>query len=343
MRLHIIRALRSTFAHFVNLMDNFLSLFFVIIGRTNPDYLKQWEGSLGQRVPPKFPPEQIPSTPRYGYSRMDFNSRVRAAVIVTWADIDLVKKELPDVARLEPVPGAPPGKHPVMLSFGVNERFGAVITPWRLRTITYKEFLCSVPNVHFKEGRTGYCGPFLYPPRIWASHLLPVIVGKILAFPKDFACIDGRPDSFTIRRFLESRPIASLKVRPMGEPVPAQRMQAALSWCGRVNQPIMTETGDREPLFCHFQFEWNLAVAQPAEVSLTVHDARFPFLAPGVYSFDPIRDPGGGAMLIASPAHLQLPFPRSSLNRMNPGPCAGSGPVQSAAADRQLDTERSPN
>lgn len=334
MRLRIIIALRSTLAHLVNLMDNILSLFFVIIGRFNPEFLREWERSLGRPVAPRFPPEQIPCTPHYRYNRMDFNARVRAAVIVTWADIELVEKTLPDEARLEPVPGAPPGKHPVMFSFGINERFGAVITPWRLRTITYKEFLSSVPNVHFKAGRTGYCGPFLYPPKLWASHILPVIVGKILAFPKDFACIDARPQSFTIRRFLESRPIASLKVEPVGEPVPAPQFQPALPWCRRVNQPIMTETGSREPLFCHFQFEWNLGVAQQARVTLTVQDARFPFLAPGIYHFDPIRDPEGGAMLIASPAHLQLPFPRGSLNKICPGPCPDAGLVQSAVADR---------
>ena len=230
-----------------------------------------------------------------------------------------------------------------MFSFGINERFGAVITPWRLRTITYKEFLSSVPNVHYKEASTGYVGPFLYPTRLWASHLLPVIVGKILAFPKDFACIDGRPYLFTIRRFLESRPIASLSVEPIGTPVPAQALAAALPWCARVNQPIMTETGSLEPLVCHFQFEWNLAVAQHAAVTLSVYDDRFPFLAEGTHTFKPVSGPEGGAMLIASPAHLQLPFPRSFLNRMNTGPDNDTGRDESTVPNREPDTEGPPN
>ncbi len=327
MRLKTIRALRVTLAHLVDLMDTIVSFFLVITGRAKRPYLEAWEASLGPRRRPVFPPKQEPCTPRYHYSRWDFNCRLRAAVVLHYAERSVVEALLPDLLELEPVPDAPPGTHPIMLSFGLNSRFGAVITPWRLRTITYLEFLSSIPNTRLKNCAQGYTGPFLFPPRLWVSNLLPAIVGWALAFPKIFACIDGRPNTFTIRPFLKKEIIASMKVVPVGEGGPPKEIPGNEIWCQRVNQPIMTETPHTEPLFSHFQFEWDLATGQPAEITLTVHGDDFPAFPKGTYYFPPLSEGKGGGLTIASPCQLQMPFPRTFLREKNPGPCADPKPL----------------
>jgi hypothetical protein len=343
MRLKIIRALRATFAHLVNLMDTIVSFFKNIIGRAKHPYLKEWEASLGKPRLPEFPPKQVPGTPKYRYSRLDFNTRIRTAVILTYADRSIVEALLPSELELEQVPDAPPGKHPVMLSFGLNSGFSAVITPWRLRTITYLEFLSSIPNTRLKNRHEGYCGPFLHPARLWATNLLAVLVGKALAFPKEFARIDGRPDSFTIRPFLKSNIIASMKVTPMGMPAPAASINQAQAWYSRVNQPIMTETGSAESLFCHFQFEWDLAHGQAADMTLTVYDDSFPIFPKGTYQFPALRDGAGGGIMIASPCQLQLPFPRWFLRHQNPGSSDESNSAQGAVANRNANAKGASN
>jgi hypothetical protein len=324
-------------------MDTIVSHLLPIVGRIKRPYLQDWEASLGPEQQPRFPPRQIPCTPRYRYSRLDFNTRVRAAVVLHFVERAVIDALLPPLLQLDPAPGAPPGMHPVMFSFGLNIGFGAVLTPWQLHTITYLEFLASIPNTRLKRCNHGYCGPFLYPPRLWASNLLPVLVGKAFAFPKKFAYIDSGPDSFTIRPFPGSRTVASLKVFPVGNALPAMELQEARPWCSRVNQPIMTETKSLEPLFSHFQFEWDLAVAQPAELTLTINDAAFPILPLGVHHFPKLHADSGGGLLITSPCHLQVPFPRDFLLPKNPGPCDESDLSKGSLADRQPNTERTPN
>jgi Acetoacetate decarboxylase (ADC) len=317
MRLQSIRALRVAAAHFLDLMDTIVSFFRAIFGRSKNPYLRKWEASAGPILRPLFPPLQEPGTPRYRYSKFDFNCRLRTAVVLHFVDRETVRKLLPDLLELGEVPDAPPGTHPIMFSFGFHFKFGAIITPWPWRTVSYLEFLSSIPHTRLKQVSGGYTGPFLFPPRLWVNRLLPLLVGWALAYPKRLATIEHGAEMFSFRAAF-GRPIASLAVIPSGMPGPVNQIPGTQPWCQRVNQPIMTETGKREALFSHYQFEWERAFGQPAEIRLTVESDDFPGLPKGTYTFPPLAEGAGGALLIAAPCHLQIPFPRRFLEEMNP-------------------------
>ena len=64
--------------------------------------------------------------------------RVCAAAVVTWADIDLVKRNCRTWRSLKlPAPAARPGH----VELWGDRKIRAVSTPWHMRTITYKESL----------------------------------------------------------------------------------------------------------------------------------------------------------------------------------------------------------
>ena len=311
MYLWLIRTFQVVTCIVLGTFDACLTVVLRLLGLERDIYARAWQRSLGPKPPPQFPPEHEPGEPNYPYSVWDYHGYIRTAIVVDYLDRAKVAALLPDYLELAPVPDCAPDKHPVLFSFGFNEHFGPVWLP--VKTISYMELLVSIPNTQLTDKHDGYVGPFYYPPRLWLNRLFPTIVGRLLGYRKMLGRIPTTADSCTIRRLFGGE-IARLKFTPCGISGPISKIPAFGPWMRRANQPIVTKVFFSNPLFTHFQWEWNLAKGQQAEVELEVLSSDFPVLAPGTYRWSPLRDGASGAILVSAPFEWQIPFPRSVLD-----------------------------
>ena len=274
-------------------------------------YLRAWQRSLGPKPPPRFPPVHEPGEPKYPYSIWDYHGYIRTAVVVQYLDRDRVEALLPDYLELAPVPDGDAGKHPVLFSFGFNEHFGPVWLP--AKTISYMELLVSIPDTQLKDKSHGYAGPFYYPVRLWLNRLFPTVVGGLLGYPKMLGRVPTTADSCDIHKLFGGA-LARVKFTPCGISGPIAKIPAFGSWMRHANQPIVTKIFFSDPLFTHFQWEWDLAKGQQLEVEMEVFSADFPVLGPGTYRWSPLQEGTSGAILVSSPFEWQIPFSRTILS-----------------------------
>lgn len=292
-----------------------------VLGLENNVYFRAWQKSLGPKPPPQFPPVHEPGEPRYPYSIWDYHGYIRTAIVVEYLDCNAVAKLLPNYLELAPVPDCAAGKHPVLFSFGFNEHFGPV---WlQLKTISYMELLVSIPDTQLKDKSRGYVGPFYYPLRLWLNRLFPTVVGRLLGYPKLLGRIPTTADSCGIHKLFGGA-IARVKFTPSGISGPISKIPAFGFWTRRANQPIVTKVFFSDPLFTHFQWEWNVAKGQQVEVELEVFSSDFPVLGPGTYHWSPLQEGASGAILVSSPFEWKIPFPLRSLDVSQQGMRAGS-------------------
>jgi hypothetical protein len=312
MYLWFIRTFHVVLCIVLGIYDACLTAVLSLLGLEKNIYLRAWQDSLGPRPAPQFPPEREPGEPNYPYSIWDYHGYIRTAIVVNYLDRAKVAALLPDYLELAPVPDCAADKHPVLFSFGLNQHFGPIWMPFK--TISYMELLVSIPDTQLKGKSGGYVGPFYYPPRLWLNRLFPTIVGRLLGYRKFLGRIPTTADSCTIRTLFGGE-IARLKLKPCGISGPISKIPAFGPWMRRANQPIVTKVFFSEPLFTHFQWEWNLAKGQQAEVELEVLSSDFPVLAPGTYRWSPLRSGESGAILVSSPFEWQIPFARSVLSK----------------------------
>ena len=310
MYLWFIRTFHVVLCIVLGVCDACLTVVLRLLGLEKNIYLREWQRSLGPRPAPQSPPEREPGEPNYPYSIWDYHGYIRTTIVVDYLDRAKVAALLPDYLELAPVPEAAADKHPVLFSFGLNQHFGPIWMPFK--TISYMELLVSIPDTQLKGKSKGYVGPFFYPPRLWLNRLFPTIVGRLLGYRKFLGRIPTTADSCTIRTLFGGE-IAHLKLKPCGISGPISKIPAFGPWMRRANQPIVTKVFFSEPLFTHFQWEWNLAKGQQAEVELEVLSSDFPVLAPGTYRWSPLREGASGAILVSSPFEWQIPFARSVL------------------------------
>jgi len=310
MYLWLIRKFHVVTCIVLGIYDACLTVVLRLLGLERNIYLREWQRSLGPRPQPQFPPKREPGEPGYPYSIWDYHGYIRTAIVVDYLDHSKVAALLPDYLEMIEVPDAGPDRHPVLFSFGLNQHFGPIWMPFK--TISYMELLVSIPDTQLKGKTVGYVGPFYYPPRLWLNRLFPTVVGRLLGYRKILGRIRTTADSCTICRLFGGE-IARLKLKPCGISGPISKIPAFGPWMRRANQPIVTKVPFSEPLFTHFQWEWNLAKGQQAEVELEVLSSDFPVLGPGTYRWSPLQDGESGAILVSSPFEWQIPFPRSVL------------------------------
>ncbi|MBZ5593506.1 MAG: acetoacetate decarboxylase family protein [Acidobacteriia bacterium] len=311
MYLWLIRTFQVVTCVVLGTFDACLTVVLRLLGLERDVYLREWQRSFGPKAPPQFPPEHEPGEPHYPYSIWDYHGYIRTVIVVDYLDRAKVEALLPDYLELAHVPDAALEKHPVLFSFGLNEHFGPVWMP--VKTISYMELLVSIPDTQLKGKRDGYVGPFYFPPRLWLNRLFPTVVGRLLGYPKMLGRVPTTADSCTIRRLFGGE-IARLKVTPCGISGPIAKIPGFGRWMRRANQPIATKVFFSSPLFTHFQWEWNLAKGQQAEVTLEVISADFPVLARGTYRWSPLQEGQSGAILVSSPFEWQIPFSRKILD-----------------------------
>ena len=311
MYLWLIRAFQVVTSIVLGTFDACLAAVWRLLGFEKDVYLQKWQASLGPKAPPQFPPKHEPGEPNYPYSIWDYHGYIRTVIVVDYLDRAKVEALLPDYLELKPVPDCLPDKHPVLFSFGFNQHFGPVWMP--IRTLNYMELLVSIPDTRLKGCSSGYFEPFYYPPRLWLNRLFPTVVGRMLGYPKMLGRIPTTADSCTIRRLFGGE-IARIKITPCGVSGPIGKIPGFGRWMRRANQPIATKVFFSGPLFTHFQWEWNLAKGQQAEVKLEVISKDFPVLGPGTYRWTPLKEGESGAVLVSSPFEWQIPFSRKILD-----------------------------
>jgi hypothetical protein len=311
MYLWFIRTFHVVLCIVLGIYDACLTVVLRLLGLEKNPYLREWQRSLGPRPAPQFPPEREPGEPNYPYSIWDYHGYIRTTIVGDYLDRAKVAAMLPDYLELAPVANCSPDKHPVLFSFGLNQHFGPVWMPFK--TISYMELLVSIPNTQLKGKSDGYVGPFYYPPRLWLNRLFPTVVGRLLGYRKMLGRIPATADSCSIHKLFGGE-IARLKLTPCGISGPIAKIPAFGLWMQRANQPIVTKVFFSSPLFTHFQWEWNLAKGQQAEVELEVFSPDFPVLGPGSYRWSPLKEGTSGAILVSSPFEWQIPFPRSTLS-----------------------------
>lgn len=109
-----------------------------------------------------------------GSSPTEGRGAIDTRMVVRLVSSELLAAMLPAGLQLAPQPLAPPGRHPLLVSFA-EDTFGA----W-FGAMAYHELMLAIPWVEYAEERMPHRGPFIYMPRLWLDETVPRVLGNRL-------------------------------------------------------------------------------------------------------------------------------------------------------------------
>jgi hypothetical protein len=222
----------------------------------------------------------------------------------------VVVKLLPRGLEIAPQEIVPADQHPVLFVFGRQEHVQPVI---RLgQGLDYLEFLVALPYLQWTENRFRYRGPFVYLPRLYLDHWLPVLLGWLCGLAKERAGMESWGEQDRIASLLAGTPLAWGSFKPLGQAAAPHDFPGFTVLRDIFSQPLVSVT----PFgFMCLDFEWKLEQARLRPVQAEVRFEQ-PFL-PGL-PLEPLHMDGidrrpGGAFNLDVPWTLSRPFLPSSL------------------------------
>lgn len=171
-------------------------------------------------------------------SERDWTGYYTISLLVLKTRIEAAKAALPKGLRLDESYGSA-GMYPILASFGIVEdarpRIGGKIG------FNYYEAFSAIPGVQIEQEHKGPIGPYLYPYRGYLNSLVPVVLGRLGGFRKDWECVtytqakgDKRSYQFAVKGLFSGKPIlegeyeADAEMGFAGSNPRVQRMEALL-------------------------------------------------------------------------------------------------------------------
>lgn len=148
-------------------------------------------------------PSRIQSTGRTSFFTLEGSARLW--IILEYAPVAYVRTLLPPYLELLTPSGVPTGTHPLLYSFG-EQTVRLAGLPWFSRT--YRESIIGVCSVSLKR-RGSYSGPFSLMTSACVDSLLPMLIGRLLGYPKALRRIAMNDRTFDITTFWTGRPVMS--------------------------------------------------------------------------------------------------------------------------------------
>jgi len=225
-------------------------------------------------------------------------------IIFEYGDASYARTLLPDYVRLAtPPPGTPPGKHPMMYSFGTHtvRLHGLPRIP-----MTYRETIVGVCNVELKEPAP-YTGPYSLMTAATVDRLLPTFLGRLLGYPKAFRRATTTDRSFCIATFLGSRDLMCGQFDATGAACKAANAAEL-----RLAEPILTHPVISRALWgtllaSRFEIDKEAWLYTPVQVAARVAGDKLPGLSEGLHCWPGVDMTTVGAFRSQHQWSLNLP------------------------------------
>jgi len=141
------------------------------------------------------------------FAKTDFTGRFVVHFLMREIPVEALEQVLKDN---ELVLDRQPGQktHPVFLLLGHQQGVRQILWPNGV-AMDYLESIIAIPKVRLAGCADGYCGPFNFATRIDANELSPVLLGRIVGYPKHLSWIQSSTTAFNITQLGTSSSILS--------------------------------------------------------------------------------------------------------------------------------------
>jgi len=237
--------------------------------------------------------------------RLGTNGLMLSAMAILPMSNAAVKAMLPGALELGPQTLAPAGQHPICFMFCLQKDVRPPILGLGLK---YLELILAVPFVQWTRPTNSYRGPFIFMPRLFLDHWLPVILGWFYGFAKVRARTNMAENHYRVRSLLGNGPIVSGDFAPHGPIGPPSSFPHFEPVRDLFRQPFVAKS-IVGPFICS-TFDFRLDEAQMQAIDATVHvtEAFVPDLAVGDNHVPGIDMTPVGAFYIQVPWTLSPPF-----------------------------------
>jgi len=287
------------------------------------DRLQSWPGSWFGRVdqvefwkhPPQPPPPGSPAAPsKEIISGPHSVGTMLSSMVILPLPNEAVQLMLPKGLQLAPQTLTGQGQHPVCFMFCLQKD----VRPLMLSSgLTYLEFILAVPYLQWQTETGAYRGPFIFMPRLYLDHWLPIVLGWFYGFAKERARMQMAQDSYDIRGYLLNKPIIAAQFRPQGDPGPPSAFPLFTPLQEIFRQPFVAKTAVGLFSCSIFDFKLDQAQMQSIEADVHISEEFVPGLPTGDFPVKGIDSTPLGAFYIHLPWTLSAPFECSCLN-VNP-------------------------
>ena len=202
-----------------------------------------------------------------------------------------------------------PARHPVIVAAGYQEDVRQILWPG-VGALNYMESIIAIPSVRLLNESADATGPFILPTRLDVSELFPILLGRLVGYPKQPASIRVTKDSYAVAPPFGGRPVLEATFGGYGAtttPRELPHFQQTLQWMSR---PLVSRTLLEPSVFTYLAWDWENACIQPLEVSLEA-GAGLPGLPAGRYQIPGYDCSVFGAARLILPWETAGPFPKS--------------------------------
>jgi hypothetical protein len=208
-----------------------------------------------------------------------------------------------------------PETHPVIIAMGYQEDVRQIIWPGA-GAMNYLESIIAIPSVRPLNEDWEAKGPLILPLRLDVSELFPIMLGRLVGYPKVPADIKAPKHAYSVSAPFGGRPFLQASFQAYGEittPRAVPNFQQTMEWMSR---PFLTHTLLRSQIFTYLFWDFDNACIQPMEVHLEA-GPDLPGMPAGCHTLAGYEVSKMGAARLILPWETAGPFDKSVI-RPNP-------------------------
>jgi hypothetical protein len=225
-------------------------------------------------------------------------------IVFEYVDASFARTLLPDYLRLgTPPPGTPTGAHLMMHSFGTQT---VRLRGLRWIPLTYHESILGVCYVEPRQ-HASHAGPHSVMTSASTNRLLPMLLGRLIGYPKSFTRNLVTERSFCMRTFLTGRALMFGRFEATGDLSEAPGSPALAISEPILRHPVISRTPWGTVLASRFELKRDTWLFAPVESVTNVTSASLVGLPPGNHSWHGIDNTGVGAFRSQHHWHLSWP------------------------------------
>ena len=217
-----------------------------------------------------------------------------------------------------------PETHPVILAMGYQEDVRQVIWPGA-GAMNYLESIIAIPSVRLLNESSDSTGPLILPTRLDVSELFPILLGRMVGYPKTPASIKVTANGFSAAAPLGGRPFLQASFQPYGAvttPRALPAFQRTMEWMSR---PVFSRTLLHPRIFTYLFWDFDNACIQPLELHLEA-GPELPGVPAGRHSLGGYDRATFGAARLILPWETAGPFAQSVIRPSAPAESAEGQP-----------------
>jgi hypothetical protein len=196
-------------------------------------------------------------------------------------DETVVRPLLPQEVELGPA--GPDGQYLLLYTFGYQQFVRYAWGP-PIFSLSYLECIIAVPNVLVPGSGRGNRGPFGALAKLYTSSLVPLILGRLIGYPKFLGKMSTGESSYRVET-PSGRPVVSAAFQLNGMIVNPFWAPGYEQFRDLSSAAAVTKTPLGNFLCSIVEFDQAAALAQPVIATIEVQAPDFPGLRPGIHTF----------------------------------------------------------